>query len=647
MTTSNGHVTTEPARAPGHDDTIAAVQAHTPSAWPWLVGILVLTALAYSPTLANGLTNWDDNDYITRNPYLRELSWTNTQLLFASFFKGNYHPLTMLSLSLDHALGGGAVWIHHLVNGLLHLANTVLVYLCVQRLTRDQTIGLIASALFGVHPLHVESVAWVSERKDVLYAFFYLGALLAYLRYTESHSRRAILFYALSLGLFALSLLSKGMAVSLAPTLVAVDALLRRRPLGPRILVEKAPFFALSLVFGLVALAAQGSVGQLHGEAQWSTLQRIPLASYGFVQYLWMLLVPHGLSAFHPYPPVGQIPLSYFASVIGVAGVAAATLWSWRHAPLLCFAILFFTLNIFFVLQLIPVGGVIMADRYTYLASIGFFVAIAAGGRWLERRYPSARRSLLIVLALYVGLLALATHQRTFVWRTSLSLWDDTLARYPDIPTARLNRAVARYEIGDATGAESDLSEAIRVAPRYAAAWAHRGVIRHLRGDEIAALADLDRALVLEPSAESYANRGAIRLSAGELDDAILDLSRALQLDPRHALAYSNRGIARLEKGLYPPALGDFQNAIALSPGYAAAHFGSGEARREIGDLAGALIDLDNALLLEPTNGPALLSRGLVRASLGEPDRACMDLRTALQLQIDGAAEAVGLHCRS
>jgi len=614
--------------------------------WPWPLGLIAITTIAFLPVLDAGLTNWDDEGYVLSNPYLGELSWDGLRALFSSYYKGNYHPLSMLSLSVDHRLGGLSPRVYHATNLVLHLANTLLVFTLARRLLRSLPGGFIAALLFGVHPLHVESVAWVSERKDVLYTLFYLLSLLAYLRCLDRPDGRQR-FYALSLFAFLLSLLSKGQAVALAPSLLALD-LLRGRDLRKlHVWIEKVPYFALALGFGIVALGAQSESGQLQGASQWSALERVALSSSGYLQYLHKLALPLNLSAFYPYPErvEGALPVAYWLAPLGVAAVAGIFAWSVGRARVLAFGIAFFTANLVFVLQLVPVGGAIMADRYSYVASIGFFVPLAAGALALyERRRPLGLAAL-VALALYSAALAAATHQRAGVWHDSLTLWDDVIAQHRGIEIAHLNRALARYSAGDLEGAEADLSEAIRIAPEYGRAWAHRGVIRHQLGDTPAGLRDLTRALVFEPSAENHSNRGSLRLSAGNTAGAIADFDRALALHPGYGMAWNNRGHARAAAGDPERALADFEQAAALAPGLIAAHLGAGEARLALGDSAGAEQSFDVALRLDPTSGPGHLGRGLARTGLGKRGPGCEDLYEAARSGTEGAAAAVSEHC--
>ncbi|RLD65704.1 MAG: hypothetical protein DRI95_08045, partial [Bacteroidetes bacterium] len=261
----------------------------------WSAIIILITTAAYFPAFQNGITNWDDDNYITNNPTLKQISTENIKQIFSEYYMGNYHPLAMFSLSFDYQIGGenaeGEIqaWIYHFTNVLLHILNSLLVLWLVYLLLGRFDMAVVAALLFGVHTLHVESVAWISERKDVLYALFFIASLISYIYYIN---KKDIKFYAISLLLFTLSLLSKGQAVSLAVTLLAIDYLFNRKLLDKKVIVEKAPYFILALIFGIVAIYAQKAGDALHDENSYEFYKRIGFAGYTFTQYILKLFLP-------------------------------------------------------------------------------------------------------------------------------------------------------------------------------------------------------------------------------------------------------------------------------------------------------------------------------------------------------------------
>jgi hypothetical protein len=290
----------------------------------WLLAVLSLaTVITFAPAINNGFTKWDDQLYVTENHHIRDMSYATLESNFRSFLAGNYHPLTMVSLALDYRFWGLNPKGYHLTNVVLHVVNTLAVFGLIFLLTQSRELAVITALFFGIHPLHVESVAWVSARKDVLYAAFYLGACISYVLWLRKDRLKAF-YYAGALGLFLLSLLSKGMAVTLPVVLILIDFYARRRVPLRKHLVEKAPFFLLSIVFGILAVAAQKESGAVGDLASIPTYERGFVACYGFLVYLFKALVPVKLSAFYPYPDgmARGLPLIFWIAPFLVALIA-------------------------------------------------------------------------------------------------------------------------------------------------------------------------------------------------------------------------------------------------------------------------------------------------------------------------------------
>jgi protein O-mannosyl-transferase len=263
-------------------------------------GILCMgiVAAVYFISLFNGFTNWDDQGYVTGNELIKSLSFDNIKKIFVTPVMGNYHPLTMLSYAVEYSIAGLSPFIYHLTNLLLHVLNTWLVYRVTRGLSANIVISFVTAVLFGIHPMHVESVAWISERKDVLYACFFLSSLIFYIRYVKGGGRKMLF---LSLFLFLLSLLSKGQAVSLTIVLFGVDFWLKRQ-WSLSLITEKIPFLLLSLAFGIAAIYVQHSFGYMQVIKLFSFTDRLFFACYALVLYLYKLILPVRLSCFYPFP---------------------------------------------------------------------------------------------------------------------------------------------------------------------------------------------------------------------------------------------------------------------------------------------------------------------------------------------------------
>lgn len=600
---------------------------------PWsLAGILLTTVLVYLPSLRNELTNWDDNQYLLNHPLVNQLSFQTLANLFAptTYALGNYHPLTLLTYALEWHFAGANPFVYHVTSLLLHLVSTVLVYRVVLALTAANTRGaLVTAALFALHPMHVESVAWISERKDVLYTAFFLGSLLMYLRHSASGRARDL---AGALLLFLLSLFSKGQAVVLPVVLLLLDAY-QRRPLTRKSLLEKSPFFLLALVFGAIAVQAQwagGNVNNLNLPAWQSPF----FACWGLVLYLVRFVVPAPLSAFHPYPlgPDGTLPLWVWAGPLLVLAGAIALFRVRSRQRNLYFGVLFFALTIAPVLQFLSVGRAFIAERYTYVPYLGlcwivgqaWSGAVAAGGRTRARIIRT-----LVVVA--IAGFALISGFRAQVWKDSVTLWTDVIAKYPACTIALTNRSMAFVATGQFGRAAMDCERVVSLSPRDAGALAQYGGTLDYCGRYREAVAVLDRGVALDSTNHSlYTNRGAAYAGLGQDGQALRDFTRALSLDPASTNARIQRAYLYLERfQQYDLAATDYAQVLGREPGNVVASCNLGLALYRGGRFADALRQMDRAAESSPRTAKVYEIRSIVRAALGDSVGARSDQETA------------------
>jgi len=549
----------------------------------WLSAILTATFIFYFPTLKNNFVDWDDNIYILNNPFIFSLGIKNIADIFTSFFMANYHPLTMLSYAMEYAVTGESPFLYHFTNVIFHLLNTTLVFIFVRKLflmldrpilkNANLYIPVISALLFGLHPLHVESVSWVSERKDVLYTFFFLLASIKYLQFVSSKSK---LHYTVTLLLFLLSILSKGMAVSFSVTIVAIDFVLKRDLFSKKVLIEKIPFFILSIFFGIIAILAQKSGDAIIKEVNFSLLDKISFASYALVQYVFKLLAPFNLVHFYPYPYQidGKFPgYFYYFPAILMSG-SAIIYYLIRRSRILIFGSLFFILNIFLVLRLLPIGDTIMADRYTYLSSIGIFIAIAFLINQLITTFPQFRKLSISVVVVYAAFLGYQTYQRTMVWRDSYTLWDDANKKYPNNSVITLNRGIALEKRGNVDEALKEYYRSVKLDPNNDASYTNIGNLILGSGDKSGAIEEYSKAISVNPlNKKAINNRGKVLIDIGKINESLTDFNKAIEIDPAYANAYHNRGIAKFYLKNYDEAIADFKNVIRLNPKHALAYF--------------------------------------------------------------------------
>jgi tetratricopeptide (TPR) repeat protein len=569
----------------------------------WLIAGLVLIVIVYLPSLTNGITNWDDNEYLN-SPLVKNLSPGGIVKIFSVYFAGNYHPLTLISLGIDRVTGGNGAFMYHFTNLLMHLLNSFLVFLLVKRLTRNNLLAILTFLLFGVHTLHVESVAWIAERKDVLYSCFYLLSLIVYTTYASNRKGK---YYGLALLFFLLSLLAKGQAVVLVVILPFIDYLKGRKWFSTKVLLEKVPFLILSLVFGWIAFRAQESVTAINF-TNFTLPERFAFACFGLVEYLIKSIVPIGLSALYPYPPRllnGNIPSFYWFFIIALPVLSAGCYFLFRRSKVYVFGISLFLLNLLPLLQLIPVGGAMMADRYFYIPSVGLLLCFAWG--LTEIRNTKIRYSLAL---LFVVALSGLTFARCMVWKDSLTLWNDVTGKYNYSPVAFTKRGVVYSNLGEWDLAIDDYSRAIAIYPKYTDALDHRGVAYANLRQFDKAIADFSSVIGIDANfTMAYYNRGIAYGNLGQNDKAIADFSSALGSDPNLTNAYYNRGVSYATLGQWDKAIADYTVVTENTPDYADAYCNRGVAYANLGQYENALADFSRAVEIDPNNAVAYSNR--------------------------------------
>ena len=651
-----------------------------------LLALVLFTLITYFPAFQNQITNWDDDQYITTNPILKELSAANIGSMFAGeqkYYMGNYHPLSMLSLAVDYQISGEnkegeiAAWMFHFTNNILHVINSLLVFYLVFFLIGRFEFSLIVAALFALTTLHVESVAWISERKDVLYTAFFLASLISYVRYVKLKKTG---LYALSLFLFVLSLLAKGQAVSLAVSLVTIDFFLKRKLLTKQVILEKIPYFLLALAFGIMAIQAQSHGEAIHDITEFPFWYRIFFAAYSYTIYIVKLFMPYKLSAIYPYPNIMEgLPAYFYLFLLPVLGTIYLFIKNLQKNKALAFGIAFYAVNIFLLLQLIPVGSAIMADRYAYIPSIGIFIIFAY---YIEKFYKMPKYKMLVRLTSSIYLIGIAflSFQQNKTWENSMSVWDNTIKNSPRAVVAWNNRGSTKEKNKDFEGAIADFTQAINVKADYVHAWYNRGTAKKDMNRYVEAIKDFSKAIELDNEfSEAFHNRGICKDNLGDLEGAIADFNLAIRNKPEYDSPYVNRGVAKGKLGRFKEAIVDFKLALKLNPDNSSAYSNTGLALERTGDLEGAIksydkaIELDNqfvtaysnrgiakkqkgedqaaiedfsmAIRLNPSFAEAYYNRGLSKIKLNKRDAGCQDLQKAKQLGLKSAEYALQRYC--
>jgi tetratricopeptide (TPR) repeat protein len=533
--------------------TVPALGAHTVTP-AFLVG---LVALVYGQAGAFDFVNLDDQQYVTANPYvLRGLGWDGVAWAFGGFAAANWHPLTWLSHMADVTLFGVEAGAHHLVNVALHAANAVLLFTFLWRATGARWRSAIVAALFAVHPLHVESVAWISERKDVLSGLLFFLVLHAWLAYVRRPCTRR---YVAVAALLALGLLAKPMLVTLPLVLLLVDvwplgrlqaapATVERRRLLARLVAEKLPLLALAAAAAVVTWLAQAAGGATAAAEAILLGGRAANALVSYVLYVARTFWPSGLAAFYPHPILAQIAVPAWKVAGAAAVLAAITVALVRERtrrPQLLWGWLWFAGMLVPVIGLAQVGEQALADRYTYLPHVGLFVAIVWAAAEVLERLRAPRAIGWVAAALPIVLLTGAAHRQAATWRDSLTLHARALEVTERNWNAWNGLGDALSDAGRPQEAIPAYREALGIRPRLASAWNGLGSAHGMLGAHAEAIPPLEEALRLRPDyADAWYNLGTAHGSLGEHARAAECFRAALRIRADHADTWANLGIA-------------------------------------------------------------------------------------------------------
>jgi tetratricopeptide (TPR) repeat protein len=528
----------------------------------WALAIAIFTGIVFFPMLSNSFTNWDDQFYITSNPMFQgRIYWDE---VFTHPLMANFHPLTMMTLAMNYQVSQLSPFTYYLVNWLLHMANTALVFYLAYRLSKNNHwVGGITALFFGIHPMHVESVAWASERKDVLYTFFFLWSLLVYWKYIQQADLKK--FFVVII-LFALSLLSKPAAVVFPLVMLLMDAFAGRSLKESKVWLEKIPFFILSVLFGLLAIKFQHGAKAIEMAEGYPLWQKLVFSIFGFGEYVKRFFWPFPMSNIHPFPEKGIIPASYYVGFI-IFAITLIAAWLYRKKNFVWFGIGFFAVNVVLVLQLLSFGHAIIAERYTYVPYIG--IAFALSMAWANSQLSDGlKKGLLVLMLVICGAFSIATFQQTKVWKSSESLWSNAIKSYPRSALARANRGQYLAKNGKYDEALVDFEVALQVEPNDSFALINRASIYLNQQNYPAAYADADSLIKHTPwIPRGYYFRGVAGFQLKQPDQALIDLAHAVELDPRMDDAWGYKGVINYNyKQDYQSAFDDFSSAIEMNP---------------------------------------------------------------------------------
>ena len=571
-----------------------------------ILGIAVL--LAFVGGFSNGFVNWDDQMYATENTMIQKPTFANLIRLLTVECALNYHPLTLVTLWFNSALFGQGSTSFIVTNTVIHIINTFLVFRFTQQLSRNNTLVSFLVALFwGIHPMHVESVTWISERKDVLYTMFFFLACIQYVKYLEKNERKLLIYCFI---LFILSCLSKAMAVVLPLVLMLIDYWFDKGFLTVKNITQKIPFFIVALLFGALAVHVQGG-GNLGGKLEKMTLDvalsdaltlgdRIKFGFYGFLVYIFKLFIPIRQHNFYAYPsPDKYGAIQYVTAPIWALIILGGTVFFYRRKKEVFFGIMFFFFTIVLVLQFLSVGGAILAERYTYIPYFGIIFLVFYG---LYQKISSKK------LLFYGGLLLAPvfiylTYKQTLTYKDTGTLFSNSYKYEPESPVVNENLA-------NHFGRSGEIDQVIRYG-EYAVSkgvqsYALMGALAnayYLKGNMPKALELYQKSIDNSPEHRkfvAYYNRGIANRDAGNYAQSAADFTKAMELGQNRNTYLPFRAFANLKANKFQEAYDDYSTMINLGIAVDTAYNDRAVARYSMGDKQGAIKDLKEVMKRNP-----------------------------------------------
>jgi len=586
----------------------------------------------------------DDDAYVVSNRHVANgITGKNIIWAFSTVYKANWHPITWLSHMADVQLYGMNPHGHHLTNVVFHIASTLLLLILLLRLTGAFWQSSFVAALFALHPLHVESVAWVAERKDVLSAFFWFLTLILYVEFLGN---RKPALYILSLISFMLGLMSKPMLVTLPVVMILIDFWplnrfqTEEKDLGVHellgraipLIYEKIPFFACSLLSAAVTIYAQNKGGAIRNIDVIPFMLRIKNILTAYVTYIGKTLWPHDLAVFYPFPlsiPLWQVICSGLVLIL----ISTAAIRAWRRHPYFAMGWLWFLITLVPVIGLIQVGEQSLADRYSYIPLIGLFVVVAWGVADMTKGLHNQQSILALLAGAVLISSASLTWQQTRYWRDSISLFQHALQ-------VTTRNDFIHYSLGNALASKGDLDaaileyqEALRISPNSTIAHNNLGAAHAKKGDLTAAIQEYQEALRVSPNdSEAYNNLGGAFAGRGDTTTAIQKYRDALRINPNYSVAHNNLGIVLASKGALDEAIQEYQEALRIEPDYSTAHINLGLALATKGELDAAIQEFKEALRINPEDAMSHNNLGFALATKGELDAAIQEFKEALRI---------------
>lgn len=592
--------------------------------WP-VFAIMLITVICFFPTFSNEFVNLDDYVNLLKNKDLDAFDWEHVKGIFTHTILGGYNPLPIFTFAIEKSIWGLTPKVFHTNSLILHLISVFFVYRIGLSLNLGRTSSIILALLFGIHPMRVESVAWATERKDVLFGAFYFAAMFTYIRSILVPKRKTV-YLILTLVLFILSLFSKIQAVALPLSLIAVDYYLTGR-FSVKQVLDKIPFFILSLIIGSIGIFFLSKENYLN-MGQLDFVSKLLIGTYTYCVYLGKFIFPWDMSCLYPYP--AKLEWGHYISPLGVGAMVAWFVYALRQRQRnVVFGIAFYSLNVFFVLQILGAGQGYLADRFTYVPYFGLFFLVAMGYESFIEKQPGYKMIIQVLLSLYILGLGYMTWRQTETWKNSETMWTKSMKNKKDASLLFSNRAMYYFEEKKYDKALADYFEAIRINPK-AEYFFPVGVIYYNQGNDTAAIKALTSGIEKEPGmADLWIYRGEAYRRLKNYPLALTDLTKGMELDTSRIGLYIDRSFVYEGLGQIELAVRDREYYLSKNPGDDQLWFECGRGKRILGKEREAISDFDKAISIKP-EGMYYLQRSYAYYRTGDMKMAKQDAQAAI-----------------
>jgi tetratricopeptide (TPR) repeat protein len=596
----------------------------------YVVLLCLLAGLIYSRLFSAGFISWDDGDVLLNN---KDVHRFNVKAFFTNYYVGNYAPFTMLGFAFDWLLFHGNAAGHHGISLLLHVVNGLLVYKLSHLLLKDKAKAMLCTVIFCFHPLQVETVAWVSAKNNILYAQFFLWGLIFYSKYCLENIRK---YYVWSLLFFVAAVLSKPSAICFPLVMILIDYLLKEKPSFKEIALNKIPFALLALGLGLVTIYTRTEDKFINSSHAFAIHERIGYAGYALLQYVYKFLLPANLSVIYPYPQQKLLAL-----ILGYAMILALIFVCFKlyrsKQKIAWFGILFFISNLLLVIQLVPFGEVLTADRYMYLPVLGLAWALASFLPLKEKQINYLALALVLVLGT-------VTFFRTSAWKNSTSLYTDIIKKYPHSFVA-LNSLGAEHMLNKNYDQSLNyLNAAINENVAYYKGYYNRGLLYAQTNRMQEALADFTKAIDLKQYPKAYVARANAYYTLHDYPKAIADAQTVLKKDPQNVKALYVIATSYDDQNELNSALDYYNKVLYFVNDNPLFYMRRAILYGKLQNLRACLNDLETATGLDPNFAEAYYWKGVAKANLKE--NPCSDLKKAADMGFEAAIPALKNYCR-